>query len=329
MQTSTQPAGMFRDAAGNKLEFKGKLGDSGELEIYFQDAAGGIDVPAGAVFQLEAKEVDAFDDDPLVRITDFTLVTPAEGSTYLTAAPEWHSQAVLDIFAAATGADKRQLTTMAELTWVLADDSVYSSSTFTITILNDVIKAVGGSAAPLPPALVLSSQITSYNGASVVGFAGGSLNDLLEHLGDDLSAHLASIDVLEARDWVQLTRNQFTESKSTQFYPLNVLSVMTVDSWNGGGFGSAGTVYTDRRPNATIYASQTMGDFSREDSLVGWSPWKKTIQSEAGVISDDLEFSGKLKLSGLTEYADDTAAGVGGLVAGDIYTTTGALKIKL
>ena len=40
-------------------------------------------------------------------------------------------------------------------------------------------------------------------------------------------------------------------------------------------------------------------------------------------------FSNPVKLSGLTEYADDTAAGVGGLVANELYTTTGAIKIKL
>jgi len=37
------------------------------------------------------------------------------------------------------------------------------------------------------------------------------------------------------------------------------------------------------------------------------------------------------QLSGLdlTEYADDAAAGVGGLVAGDLYSTNGTVKIKL
>lgn len=37
-----------------------------------------------------------------------------------------------------------------------------------------------------------------------------------------------------------------------------------------------------------------------------------------------------LKISGCPEYADDTAAGVGGLVAGQVYkTATGELRIKL
>ena len=50
---------------------------------------------------------------------------------------------------------------------------------------------------------------------------------------------------------------------------------------------------------------------------------------------EKLEVNGTIKatdinFTGLPEFADDTAAGVGGLVAGDVYkTATGELRIKL
>lgn len=64
-------------------------------------------------------------------------------------------------------------------------------------------------------------------------------------------------------------------------------------------------------------------------------------QDKSGIIAllDDLNnylptlggtITGQLSLTGLSTYADDTAAGVGGLVSGDIYqTATGELRIKL
>ena len=62
--------------------------------------------------------------------------------------------------------------------------------------------------------------------------------------------------------------------------------------------------------------------------------------NESLVASDTLDvtgaaaLAGTLKIPGIaagTTYADDTAAGTGGLVAGDVYatTTTGSLAVKL
>lgn len=49
-----------------------------------------------------------------------------------------------------------------------------------------------------------------------------------------------------------------------------------------------------------------------------------------GQVKATLNSSGVLNLASCPEYADDSAAGTGGLVAGDVYkTSTGELRIKL
>lgn len=51
-------------------------------------------------------------------------------------------------------------------------------------------------------------------------------------------------------------------------------------------------------------------------------------------VADEVTVTGAFKIptvAGATTYADDAAAGVGGLVAGDVYavTTSGLLAVKL
>jgi len=41
----------------------------------------------------------------------------------------------------------------------------------------------------------------------------------------------------------------------------------------------------------------------------------------------DVAYAGKITLTGLVEYADNAAALVGGLTAGDIYHTAGSVKV--
>jgi len=148
-----------------------------------------------------------------------------------------------------------------------------------------------------------------------------------------LQANLTSIeddvDAIEARDWVEVADDSIASTESPASWQDGAVSVMAVTILGDYPEGT-GVVVIDRRtqfPSRT-YTVTSGSVYSSSYGFV-WSAWVKHTTSEAGVISDDLEFSGKLKLSGLTEYADDTAAGVGGLVAGDIYTTTGSLKIKL
>jgi hypothetical protein len=152
------------------------------------------------------------------------------------------------------------------------------------------------------------------------------------------------IEAIEARDWVEVADSFYDGNEFPSVYTAGKTYYMRSDDTNDyppSNTGS-GIVETDARAAAGGAFYTIIQKFSELTNFVGgdsytrqaasgttWTTWKKTISSEAGVISDDLEFSGKLKLSGLTEYADDTAAGVGGLVAGDIYTTTGSLKIKL
>jgi hypothetical protein len=66
-------------------------------------------------------------------------------------------------------------------------------------------------------------------------------------------------------------------------------------------------------------------------TYVGTPPngyWSGTFQSP--VLTDfDTRYL-KLNTSNIATYADDTAAGTGGLATGDIYkTSTGELKVKL
>ena len=142
-----------------------------------------------------------------------------------------------------------------------------------------------------------------------------------------------AITAIEARDWVELAddANGFNDNGSN--YPSTRVSYMKVVSglnWPT----SSGVVVSDPRGIQGLgsdYLIQTFYSLNvshietyRRFMFGGVIPaWQKVITSQTGVISD------QLNLSGLTEYADDTAAGLGGLVADDLYTTTGTIKIKL
>ena len=112
---------------------------------------------------------------------------------------------------------------------------------------------------------------------------------------------------------------------------------------NSSIFGSTGASNTYYMPHGFTPSAAGPAYSFKDDTDTGiYTDAADTIKLATGgfdrVIIDDSGNVGigtstpnsKLSVAGLPTYADDTAAGVGGLVAGDIYkTAAGDLKIKL
>lgn len=88
----------------------------------------------------------------------------------------------------------------------------------------------------------------------------------------------------------------------------------------GSRFGTVGdSLYLD-----TQGGSDTMRIDSSGNVGIGTSSPGEKLEVNGTIKATDINFTG------LATYADDTAAGTGGLVAGDVYkTSTGELRIKL
>jgi hypothetical protein len=80
--------------------------------------------------------------------------------------------------------------------------------------------------------------------------------------------------------------------------------------------------------NSKVELSTRKLDDSNITSFLLESP--ESGDSEATLVADKLTINTNIiNFTNLPEYADDTAAGIGGLVVGDLYSTSGAVMIKL
>ena len=80
--------------------------------------------------------------------------------------------------------------------------------------------------------------------------------------------------------------------------------------------GSAGNLVSGSTPYASIIGTNASG--------------VDTHIISSGTVRLTVKPDGIVNINNAPTYADDTAAGVGGLVAGDVYkTSTGELRIKL
>lgn len=104
-------------------------------------------------------------------------------------------------------------------------------------------------------------------------------------------------------DQLRLSSNQ----TGTSYYIMGRNETTGYLDFQGAQIGKVGYVFNDE--NGTSYFTID------EDGICE--------------IANQLKANSGVNLSGLSEYADDAAAGVGGLVAGDLYTTTGSIKTKL
>jgi len=100
-----------------------------------------------------------------------------------------------------------------------------------------------------------------------------------------------------------------------------MLIVLAVYGWSAAGL----TSHTEALLDALLLELDTDADGSAEDESLTFTDVTTTDDVTVG---DDLVVTGTVSIGGLPEYADNAAALLGGLEAGDAYTTaTGQLMI--
>jgi hypothetical protein len=149
------------------------------------------------------------------------------------------------------------------------------------------------------------------------------------------------VTIVGTEGWYEVGNTSAGIMGDTVFVPLDKEYVITYTAGGSVTFPAPAEVnwlafadeteVVDLTTDQTIVGEKTFTDDTtiNGDLTVGSGSWDGAIMAGDQTHTGAVTFSNSVKLSGLTEYADDTTAGVGGLVAGEIYTTSGAIKIKL
>jgi len=152
----------------------------------------------------------------------------------------------------------------------------------------------------------------------------------------DLSgAKLATISLYsEEPPPYNLTENETDVFISTGSDPysitLPVIAQMPPDSREANYFGPFRVSVSSGSTVGTTVQGVAVGLGEVIEYMFGDGVWTyKLYQAPTGTLALTSDIPTLQSLTSLTEYADDAAAGVGGLSANDLYTTTGTIKIKL
>ncbi len=147
----------------------------------------------------------------------------------------------------------------------------------------------------------------------------GNVDDTTDPLKPISDPTKAVTDAITARQWAEVADDSIMSSANPTAWPDSVISIMLVTS---GGIAAGypqdrGTVILDKRSQSAstligymvrtfnVYASNDV--YTQTNSGFGWNAWEKSIQSDAGVISDALTFSGQQELTGQLLTTADSA----------------------
>jgi hypothetical protein len=170
-------------------------------------------------------------------------------------------------------------------------------------------------------AKTFDDEVTAPTGLFLNGTSTGTIS-----IGGDVNTQERTTDVrklgaITAREYENLRNVELISFDSTNA----TNGFMYVGGRPGGGQYAPTSVSIGTRANTSTQGSAT-AIFVDSMQMVGIGKTNPIVPLD---VSGDVAMDAAVNLSGLAEYADDTAAGVGGLVTGDLYTTTGAIKIKL
>jgi len=250
------------NAVVNRFDFK--RGDTAKVELAYVQDNELIQLAGAYTIVFGIKEAGKYDGDYVVY--DAVFVYNATTGFY-EAEPNFNTTELNDLLNAVDGDSTNDIPFVDCLFEITAtdDNGISSSATSTARVFHDVNKGNEG---------IPTGANPSY---SVVG-----------HVHSD---YAASIVDLEARDWVEVADDSIASTESPASWQDGAVSVMAVTILGDYPEGT-GVVVIDRRtqfPSRT-YTVTSGSVYSSSYGFV-WSAWVKHTTSEAGVISDDLEFS--------------------------------------
>jgi len=275
------------------LRYDFKRGDTSRIEIgYVDEDSNLVQLAGGFTIDFGLKEEGKYDGDYIVYSGAFTFNATTglyEGE------PSFNTTELNDLLNADDGDDTNDIPSVDLLFEITAtdDDGIFSSSTAVGRVFHDVNKGNEASPGTANPSYALVAHTHTDN-------------------TDDVTALEVDVAAIEARDWVSVANNSIAESSNPGTWSIGVMSVMLVSGGAGSYPESDGTVYVDRRNTSNnVREFKGVGGNSytqSSTSSLSWNmPWVKSIQSNAGVISDALTFSGQIELTGQLATTADSA----------------------
>jgi hypothetical protein len=169
-------------------------------------------------------------------------------------------------------------------------------------------------------------QTTAYSDNEL----NADVENMLQSISDGNSGAIIESTTRNARAFTEL-RSEIYENDSLvdgQVAEVKLWATQFLDTPSVARKGQAIVNLIRNHENSKVELSTRKLDDSNITSFLLESP--ESGDSEATLVADKLTINTNIiNFTNLPEYADDTAAGIGGLVVGDLYSTSGAVMIKL
>jgi len=203
-------------------------------------------------------------------------------------------------------------------TEVIGEGNTSSVSVSAVQILNSITDGTSISTINMVPNQI---ALTVNDGTNITTI--NQQTSFLISSGDGVSVAEATIDHLNGST---ITQYDATDTSLVEIY-TSYIGTSTTDGVDLSSVTQTKNSYNITTPT-TLYNAQSNGDLEiRADgnlTIVGdYQNNQTSINIQANQLSFDISLAGILNIVGLPSFDDDAAAGTGGLVAGNVYQTTG------